>query len=207
MEILINYNSTFSAGSIVSFKGKNLQELCGFRGPNGVGQVGNLRAIGNRAICVAYDRVETMSTSVREQLPGVWDITHWSFRDDATGATSLQWNGTYKGRFMFDAQGRVSLHMMRTDRPGNRPSAGPNWAAELTPAEMLAILDGYLAYWGTYEVDEVARLITIHIDGCLRPGWLGVDQHRHYELTANPGEIVLVYNVPGAVHRLTWKKQ
>ena len=72
--------------------------------------------------------------------------------------------------------------MMRTDRPGARPSTGPSWAGDLTRDEMLALLDGYLAYWGTYEVDEVKRLITIHIEGCLRPGWIGVDQHRYYEV-------------------------
>lgn len=71
---------------------------------------------------------------------------------------------------------------------------------------MLALLDGYLAYWGTYEVDEAKQLITIHIEGCLRPGWIGVDQHRYYELAPN-GDVVLIYNVPGGVHRLTWRKQ
>lgn len=146
------------------------------------------------------------SFSVREQLPGSWDCVHWEFRDDATGATSLVWNGSAKGRFMFDEQGRVALHMMRTDRPGARPSAGPSWAGEMTRDEMLALLDGYLAYWGTYEVDEVKRLITIHIEGCLRPGWVGVDQQRYYEVAPN-GDIVLIYNVPGGVHRLTWRKQ
>jgi len=35
MEIFLDYNSTFSAGLALPFKGKNLQELCGFRGPNG----------------------------------------------------------------------------------------------------------------------------------------------------------------------------
>lgn len=107
---------------------------------------------------------------------------------------------------MFDDHGRVSLHMMRTDRPGARPSSGPNWAGDLTRDEMLAILDGYLAYWGTYEVDETKRLITIHIEGSLRPGWLGVDQHRYYDVEPS-GDITLIYNVPGGVHRLTWHKQ
>jgi hypothetical protein len=146
------------------------------------------------------------SSSVRNELPGSWDCTHWEFRDDATGATSLVWDGHVKGRFMFDTHGRVSLHMMRTDRPGARPSVGPSWAAGLAREEMLGLLDGYLAYWGTYEVDEAKRLITIHIDGCLRPGWIGVDQHRFYE-TAPNGDIVLIYNVPGGVHRLTWHRQ
>src|ERR1035438_2045 len=109
-------------------------------------------------------------SSVREQLPGVWDLSHWEYRDEATGAVSLPWHGRAKGRFMFDAHSRVSLHMMRTDRPGGRPSTGPSWASALTPDEMLAILDGYLAYWGTYEIEEAARLLTIHVEGCLRPG-------------------------------------
>ena len=146
------------------------------------------------------------SSSVRDQLPGTWDCTLWEFREDATGATSLPWDGHAKGRFMFDERGRVSLHMMRADRPGARPSSGPNWAGALTRDEMLALLDGYLAYWGTYEVDETMRLITIHVEGSLRPGWVRVDQHRYYEISPN-GDITLIYNVPGGVHRLTWRKQ
>jgi hypothetical protein len=108
---------------------------------------------------------------------------------------------------MFDAQGRVSLHMMRTDRPGDRPSTGPSWGAALTPEEMLAILDGYLAYWGSYEIDETAQLLTIHVEGCLRPGWLGVDQYRKYELSPDARELTLIYEVPSGVHRLTWQRQ
>ncbi len=148
----------------------------------------------------------TASPSVREQFPGVWDLSHWEYRDEATGAVSRPWDGHAKGRFVFDAQGRVSLHMMRTDRPGDRPSTGPSWAAALTPEEMLAILDGYLAYWGTYEIDEAAHLLTIHVEGCLRPGWLGVDQFRNYELSPD-GELTLIYTVPGGVHRLKWQRQ
>ena len=144
-------------------------------------------------------------SSVREQLPGTWDITHWEYREDASGRVSLPWEGHAKGRFVFDAQGRVSLHMMRTDRPGDRPSTGPSWASALTPEEMLAILDGYLAYWGTYEIDEAAQLITIHVEGSLRPGWVGVDQFRNYELSAD-GALTLIYMVPGGVHRLRWKR-
>jgi hypothetical protein len=95
--------------------------------------------------------------------------------------------------------------MMRTDRPGNR--TGPSWAVALTPEELLAILDGYLAYWGSYEIDEAARLLTIHVEGSLRPGWVGGDQYREYELSPDARKITLIYEVPGGVHRLTWQKQ
>jgi hypothetical protein len=144
---------------------------------------------------------------MRDQLSGVWDLSHWNYRDHSTGSVSLPWDGHAKGRFMFDAQGRVSLHMMRTDRPGDRPSTGPSWGAALTPEEMLAILDGYLAYWGSYEIDETAQLLTIHVEGCLRPGWLGVDQYRKYELSPDARELTLIYEVPSGVHRLTWQRQ
>jgi hypothetical protein len=148
----------------------------------------------------------SVPSSMRDQLPGVWDLSHWEYRNDATGHVSLPWDGHAKGRFIFDAHGRVSVQMMRTDRPGDRPSTGPSWASALTPEEMSAILDGYLGYWGTYEIDEAARLLTIHVEGCLRPGWLGVDQFRNYELSPE-GALTLIYEVPGGVHRLTWQRQ
>ena len=47
-----------------------------------------------------------------------------------------------------------------------RPRAG----GSPTPAEALAALDGYVAYFGTYTIDEAARTVTHHQLGTVQPG-------------------------------------
>ncbi len=40
--------------------------------------------------------------------------------------------------------------------------------------------DGYLAYFGTYAVDESTRTVTHHVVGASFPNWVGVNLARRY---------------------------
>ena len=61
------------------------------------------------------------------------------------------------------------------------------------PQEIKAAFEGYVAYYGTYEVDEEASSVTHHVQGSLFPNWVGNDQLRLFSLEL--GE-------PGARERL-----
>ena len=50
-----------------------------------------------------------------------------------------------------------------------------------TPEEIKKAFEGYIAYYGTYEVDENNRQITHHVENGLFPNWVGDNQTRTYE--------------------------
>jgi hypothetical protein len=49
-----------------------------------------------------------------------------------------------------------------------------------TDAEVRDAFDGYLAYFGTYAVDESTRTVTHHLVGASFPNWVGVNLARRY---------------------------
>ena len=53
---------------------------------------------------------------------------------------------------------------------------------EATDAEVRAAYDGYLAYWGTFDLDAARGTVTHHVRGSLYPNWVGQDQVRAYSL-------------------------
>ncbi len=67
------------------------------------------------------------------------------------------------GMLCYHPSGAMSVQSApRKPRPrvGDRP----------TPAEALAALDGYVAYFGTYTIDETARTVTHRPVGTVQPG-------------------------------------
>jgi hypothetical protein len=66
--------------------------------------------------------------------------------------------------------------------------------------------NGYVAYWGTYSVDEAAMTLHLHLDGSVRPGWVGGNQHRKFEFPDDGRQLTLYYIVEQGMHRLTWEK-
>jgi len=133
---------------------------------------------------------------------GVWKLDVWEFTDGSTGRTSLPWKGRARGEFRFDANGGAAVQIMREDRPLESAPGGPSWAESLSAEERRRTLDGYLAYWGTYSVDEAAKTLLLHLDGSLRPGWVGGNQERRFEFSADGSEMTLYYIVEQGTHRL-----
>ena len=60
-------------------------------------------------------------------------------------------------------------------------SSPPLWLLRGTAQEIKTAFEGYIAYYGTYEVDEENGQITHHVEGSLFPNWIGDFQTRNYE--------------------------
>jgi hypothetical protein len=79
---------------------------------------------------------------------------------------------------IYDAGGNFSGQIVNQDRP---PFESGNLLRG-TPEEIKAAFEGYIAYYGTYEVDETAGRLTHHVQGSLFPNWIGLEQTRLYEI-------------------------
>lgn len=85
------------------------------------------------------------------------------------------------GQLIYDGAGHFSSQMMRPHRPFF--ASGDQLAG--TPEEVRATVEGYVAYSGTWEVDEARTTITQHVECSLFPNWVGTKQKRFYKLAGN----------------------
>ena len=85
------------------------------------------------------------------------------------------------GRAMFDANGRLSLHLTRPNRT--------NWASgdflRPTQDECLETARDYFGYFGSYTIDDDAGVVTFHVEGAAYPNYVGTDQVRYFTIEGN----------------------
>ena len=99
-----------------------------------------------------------------------------------------------RGIIVYDAHGHMACQV-EPDR--ERGKAGDKPTAE----EARAALDGYIAYFGTYSVDEKARTVTHHRLGSVQPG----DTHdvvRGYEFAGER----LILRPAGTTTEVIWER-
>lgn len=87
------------------------------------------------------------------------------FGEDATGLIT------------YDASGFFSAQLMRQ----NRPEFTSNDMQRSNPDEMKQAFEGYIAYWGRFEVNEEAGILNHLPEGSLFPNWIGTVQPRKIE--------------------------
>ena len=104
---------------------------------------------------------------------------------------------TSTGLMYYDGLGNMAAQVM-PNRPRSK-YAGP----QPTPDEAKEAITGYLAYFGTYTVNERAHTITHHRKGNINPGQVGDDAVRGYEFT--PGDRVILTPV-GSGNQITWER-
>jgi hypothetical protein len=71
---------------------------------------------------------------------------------------------------------------------------------------MAAIVDGYVAYWANYSVDEASHMLNLDLIGSVRPDWVQGRQQRKYEFSADKDHLTLIYVTEAGVHRLGWAR-
>lgn len=121
---------------------------------------------------------KTPAKDYAAQLVGAWKLISAKDKDPKTG----KWkNGTFgippSGYFIYTATGRASIQIMTTPPVKLATPDTP------TPAEALAIFNGYIAYYGTYTAD--AANIHHQVEGAWDPSQVGTDQIRPYELSGD----------------------
>ena len=84
------------------------------------------------------------------------------------------------GMVMYDAAGHVSLQIMPSGRPSSLNTLQP-----LSPEQAKEALFGYVAYYGTYTLDQQRRVMHIHFDGAVNPSMVGTNGDRYYEFDGN----------------------
>jgi hypothetical protein len=119
-------------------------------------------------------------STLKDQLLGTWMlVSAYTEREDGNKVETF---GSHPiGVVVLDGEGRLALLEMRSDLP----KFASNNRQEGTPEENKAIVQVSICYFGTYTLDEAAKTLIFHLEGCSFPNWTGTDQKRSFTLTGD----------------------
>ena len=135
----------------------------------------NLMLSGFVAIAFAGSSIslgQQKADSLKQQLVGNWLVVAQSVEKD--GKKIERFGSTPKGIFMFDGNGRFAAMLMRSDLPkfaSNNAMAG-------TDEENKAVVQGSIAFYGTWSIPEAPDTVITRIEGSSYPNWDGLEQKR-----------------------------
>jgi hypothetical protein len=119
-------------------------------------------------------------------------IGAWRYVDATLDGKSTRPNG--KGMIYYAPTGEM---VCQVSPGGFAPKAG----AKPTPEEALAALDGHIAYFGTYSIDDGAQTVTHHRLGSVQPGD-SADLVRKFTIEGDR----LKLNPPGTTYVVHWQR-
>jgi hypothetical protein len=158
-----------------------------------------------RLIAVALAVLVSLSSSpdaseAKHRFVGTWALEVVEVRDDVGkwAPSSRRFGNQPVGFIMYDSAGNMAGQVMRRDRP----RFASERLLEVTPDEAKTALLGYVAYFGSYDVDEEEGSVTHHRRGDIVPNRVGVDAKRFYRFH---GEY-LTLTLPSRTVRFTWQR-
>ena len=142
--------------------------------------------------------------SAKQSFVGVWDLV--SFETHLSdGRVIAPLGEDAAGRVIYDADGRMSVQIMRRDRPVFASGDILNGESE----EVRAAFEGDIAYSGTYEVQEDDARVLHRVEASLFPNWIGGEQVRHFEFPGGRLKLTtppLVYAGGETTSVLVWER-
>ena len=125
---------------------------------------------------------------------GTWELATIESPTEAGGwdEARLPIGGSPVGIIMYDALGNMAVQI--TGDPRGVES----------PAELPEIVNGYVAYYARYEVDDEAGTVTHHRRGHVNPALGDLSVVRYYEFS---GDTLTLTVAPDRSLRLKWVRQ
>ena len=139
-------------------------------------------------------------TSLKEQLVGTWIyVSSTSTRADGSKTDRPD----LKGIVIYTSDGHFAFVSVRTDLP---KLASPD-RARATAEEARAVVAGSIAYYGTYSINEVDKVLTAKVEGSTFANLIGTDQKRIItSLTADELKFTNPRTAAGVTLEFVWKR-
>ena len=139
--------------------------------------------------------------TAKERLVGSWTLVSLTAGEGAD--QSLPYGPNPRGSMMVDANGRFMIMVVRSDLP----NFASNNRMRGTPDENNSVVQGSIAYYGTYTIDEATRVITVNVEGSTFPNFIGGTQTRI--LSFEGDEVTYLNPTPshgGAPAKVTYRR-
>lgn len=154
------------------------------------------------AIAFVNTTVVAQSKSLKEQLIGTWILVS-NIMERPDGTKIEQFGPNPKGILIFAPDDHFATVNARADLP-NLASANRSRA---TPEETKAVVEGSLAYYGTYSVSDSEKLITVHVEGSTFANQVGTVQKRLVTLiTSDEMRFINPAATSGGSIQLVWRR-
>lgn len=122
-----------------------------------------------------------------KSLAGTYSGVSFSVTDGA-GKTTQVFGENPRAMLVLTADGHYSAIVMRA----SLPKFTSNSRLKGTPEENKAVIDGSIAHFGRYTIDEKDKTITFHVESSTYPNWDGAPQKRPFTVKGDQ----LSYTVP-----------
>lgn len=140
--------------------------------------------------------------TAKEQLVGSWRLVSLTVGEGADQI--LPYGPNPKGFMMVDANDRFMITVVRSDLP----KFAANNRMRGTPDENSSIVQGSIAYYGSYTIDEATRVITVKIEGSTFPNFTAGTQTRILSFNGDD-EVTYLNPTPshgGAPAKVTYRR-
>jgi hypothetical protein len=159
-----------------------------------------LLAVAMAAPFLAY-APQSLAQSVKS-LAGTYSGVSFSMTDSAGKKTQI-FGENPRAMLVLTPDGRYSAIVMRASLPQFASNARPKG----TPEENKAVVEGSIAHFGRYTIDEKDKTITFHVESSTFPNWDGKPQKRPFTVKGDE----LSYKVPTAstgtgTAEVVWKR-
>ncbi len=111
---------------------------------------------------------------------GTWTLVSSEFRC-SDGTIVYPYGDDALWLLIYTATGHMAVQLLRADRPVF--AVGDPYRG--TPEEIKAAFEGYIAYFGSYDVNDAEGSVTHHVHGASFTNWIGGDQQRFFEFAGN----------------------
>lgn len=110
------------------------------------------------------------------ELVGTWALVATEWRR-ADGRHGNPFGPNAVGVLTYDDAGNMSAQVMRAERPAPPPDH-----ANGIETAMASAFAGYIAYFGTYEIDHATNVVRHHVIGSAFPSWVGSAFNRRFAI-------------------------
>jgi hypothetical protein len=114
------------------------------------------------------------------EILGSWKLVSYEDRE-ASGTPVYPYGRAPAGLLIYDATGHMAVQIMKTPPPD---VASDDWD-RFTTQEKVGLFDGYVAYFGRFEVDSVRKVVTHLPSADLSRLYIGKREERHYQLAGD----------------------
>jgi hypothetical protein len=145
---------------------------------------------------------QEMGSALTQQIQGSWVLV--SAYNDRDGKKTEVFGPTPRGSMILAPDGSFSMILMSA----SLPKFASNIRLKGTAKEYQAVVQGSLAYFGTYKVaDEKENKVTLNIEKSTFPNWDGQEQSR--SMTVIGDEMMFISTTTtlgGGTNYLSWKR-
>jgi hypothetical protein len=131
-----------------------------------------------------------------ERFIGAWRLV--TFEEESTdGEVVYPYGENAAGLLTYDSSGRMSVQIMRRDRT---PLSSADWQS--VPAEEIKkAIEGFTAFFGSYEIDEANGTILHRVEGHVLPESVGKVLRREFSFS---GDVLTLK--PSPTRRVVWER-